>query len=736
MCTLKYDTPGKTWMEGLPIGNGRLAAMVWGDEAEDTLTLNHEWLWRGVNRNRKVVPGADHLEFVRDLLRQGRFSRAAVFANLYFGGEGGVSGEPNRVDAYQPAAELRCAIANGRFLSRSLDMRRGVAATERTAGPARVAATHYASAASGLLVACWRSDLPFDAVLSLSRAEDPEAECVASAAEGALTLDCSFSGGIRHRVTVRIDTDGVRAPGADCLRVTAATRILCVIDIGTGVKGVEAELALRALDPAAIGDDLARHAALFSARMGAMDLSLDGDAALDGLPMEARLARFKAGARDNGFCALYYHYGRYLMLSSSFGCDLPANLQGKWNDRIDPPWQSDYHMNINLQMNYWLTGPCGMPECSDALLRYLESFFESGGEAARELYGCRGIWLPTQTDVWGVATPEAFGWAVWIGAAPWMAMHFWRHYEYTGDLAFLRERAYRFFTAVAEFYEDYLVEDENGVLQILPSQSPENRFDGAGFLPVSICVSSAMDVQLCHDALGYAIRAAELLGVDPARAAKWRRMREKLPPFGIGRDGRLLEWNDEKREATDELGHRHLSHLYGVYPSALFTPASRTEQYEAARQSLAFRLAHGGGHTGWSRAWVACLQARFGNAAGFYEHYTQLIREFATDTLLDLHPPGIFQIDGNFGAVAAMNEALVRPVDGEVWLLPALPPEWQSGRLYGFRLPGGHTLDMEWANGALTSAAVTLGYAESVAIRCAGERRTIAGKTGETVRVV
>ena len=253
--------------------------------------------------------------------------------------------------------------------------------------------------------------------------------------------------------------------------------------------------------------------------------------------------------------------------------------------------------------------------------------------------------------------------------------------------------------------------------------------------PVLLCQSSAMDVQLCYDALGYAISAAEELDVDSTRVSLWRSIREHLPPFRIGPDGRLLEWDREFPEA--EPGHRHLSHLYGLYPSDLFTPETRPEQYQAAIRSLDFRLSHGGGYTGWSRAWVACLKARIGDAEGFYEHFTALIKDFATSTLLDLHPPRIFQIDGNLGAVAAGIEALVGFYDGKAHLLPALPKEWaEKGSLKGVRLPGGHLLSFAWENGELTELSVTIGFGETVSLAFNGDVCTLHGRVGETVKLI
>jgi len=446
------------------------------------------------------------------------------------------------------------------------------------------------------------------------------------------------------------------------------------------------------------------------------------------------IERMRAGKAGNMIFKLYFDYGRYLLVSSSVCGELPANLQGKWNDSINPPWNCDYHLNINLQMNYWMAEPANMPECAESLVRYVKSFMRSGREAARRLYGCRGVYLPLNSDAWGISTPEAFGWAVWIGAAAWMAQHLWWRYRYSGDKNYLKDTAYEYFKAVAEFYEDYLVEDENGVMQIMPSQSPENKFAGTGHFPVSIGVSAAMDVQLAYDAFRYAIQSAEILGVDEDKVMKWKMLQSKLPPFKIGSDGRLLEWDEEKEEP--EPGHRHMSHLYGLYPSDLFTPGKRPAQFKAAVKSLEERLSHGGGHTGWSRAWVACMFARIGDGERFYEHYSALIRDFATVTLLDLHPPGIFQIDGNLGGVAAVIEAIVSYHDDKVHLLKALPREWENGRISGIKVPGGHTVNVEWRQGKVSRLSVQIGYEGKVIIVKEGEEITVTGEKGQVIELV
>ena len=726
-----YTEPPKSWLEGLPAGNGRLAVMLWGDERRDILDLNHEWLWRGVNREREAAPAAERLELVRDYLRNGDYPRASLAANLFFAGGGGLI-PGGRVDAYQTAGALTFELAETRrFLRRELNIKTAVAAAARKTPLTEVATECFADCLGGLIWVKWSSEERFSGTLKQSRAKDDAASHRFSVSEKRLRLDCAFNGGISHSVVTDIETDGSLSAAGGVLEIQDATYIICATNIATSVTGIEKELGAYGVSFAEYGQIRQKHAEKFAAAMNAVRFSLEGGGAEDGLTTSGRLARFKNGARDNGLTVLFFNFGRYLMISSSIRAELPANLQGKWNDMTAPPWDCDYHLDINLQMNYWLAEPCNLPECAEALLKYLERFHESGRKAAERLYGCRGIWLPLMSDAWAAATPESFGWAVWIGAAPWFCRHFWDRYAYSGDIEYLRDRGYRFIRAVAEFYEDYLTEDACGVYQIMPSQSPENAFkEAGGFLPVGICVSSAMDIQLAYDALGFAVKSAEVLGIDREKSEKWAAMRKKLPDFKIGADGRLLEWDCELTES--EPGHRHLSHLYGVFPSDLFTDETRTAQFEAARKSLAFRLAAGGGHTGWSRAWVACLMARFGDRAGFYEHLAALIREFATITLLDLHPPGIFQIDGNLGAVMAVIEAVVSYTDGKAHILRSLPDEWPSGGLFGIKIPGGHSVSCVWRDGRLTSLEVTMGFEPALTVRLpGGEERRFEGKSGE-----
>ena len=374
-------------------------------------------------------------------------------------------------------------------------------------------------------------------------------------------------------------------------------------------------------------------------------------------------------------------------------------------------------------MNYWLAEPAGMQQYVEVLLQHLERFVPDAKKAARDLYGCRGVWFPENTDVWGRATPESRGYAVWIGAAPWLAQHVWWHYEYGQDTDFLRARAY-------PFYEDYLIEDKNGTLQIVPSQSPENCFEGAS-PPVALCVSATMDIQLAWDALTHAIKAAEILNIDADKRRQWQDILERLPTMQIGSLGQLLEWNREFTER--EPGHRHMSHLFGLYPGEQITPEGSPELFQAAKKSLERRLEAGSGNTGWSRAWIACCFARLGDGECAFEHYQQLITHFATDTLLNLHPPRIFQIDGNLGGAAAVIEMLLQSYHEEIHLLPALPSAWPEGKIRGLRARGGYDVNIAWRNGELKRAEITARDDRQCVLKISGKELAVADADGTTV---
>ena len=754
---LWYRAPAREWLEGLPIGTGRLAAMVLGTFRRERIALNHECLWKGINRERDNAVSRDALPEVRRLLLAGNYADGTRLARDAFGGGGGGSGRPQRVDPYQPAGDLYLEFLTPGPIAdyrRELDLAAAGATVSYVTGGRRFTREYVADLVEDLiLVRLTHDGEPFDCVAWLDRTHDADCELAFGTYAGGpggggeaarLTMAGEIHGGVDFRVRSDVWCRSGRRRVVDGRKLLCegVTEAVLAVDVGVSAFGKSAagECGARRLhqpgawDAADWSDLFRAHVGEHKRHFGSMQLevALAQSEAAD-LPTDERIRRARAGQPDPGLPLLYFHYGRYLLCASSATAALPANLQGKWNEDLQPPWESDYHHDINLQMNYWIAEPAGMQRYVEALLQHIERFVPHAREAAMDLYGCRGVWYPIQTDAWGRSTPESHGWAVWIGAAPWLAQHLWWHWEYGRDTAFLRARAYPFFKEVAAFYEDYLVEDDAGVLQIVPSQSPENRFVGDGGPPVSICVSATMDVILARAALEYATRSAEILDLDPELRRRWRGMAARLPELQIGRHGQLQEWNEDFDEV--EPAHRHVSHLVGLYPGDLLDPERTPALWRAAEVSLERRLAAGGGHTGWSRAWVACLFARLGRAEDAWDHLNRLITDFATDSLLDLHPPRIFQIDGNLGGAAAVIEMLLQSYRGELHLLPALPAAWPEGSVSGLRARGGVTVAMAWRNGELVEATLEASVAGPCTVLHVPEHWQVTDAAGREVPV-